>query len=148
MFSARDAAQNWKFECTEIVTEVGFKQGWHSTCVVYHKEKNVQVVAQGDDFAALGGRSLDWFRGGVQRHVEVKFKGTLDAGKLGAVRMLNRITTVTEHGLECEAEQRHAKILMMEMGIDEGNKGVATPGASAREAEKVCSERWRREGTA
>ncbi len=65
--------------------------------------------------------------------MEVKFKGRLEKGKPGAVRILNRIVTVTEKGLEHEADQRHAEILMREMGIDESNKGVVTPGVSAAE---------------
>ncbi len=38
--------------------------------------------------------------------------------------------TVTENGLEYEADQRHAEILMRDMGIDESSKGVVTPGVS------------------
>jgi hypothetical protein len=39
------------------------------------------VVARGDDFAVLGpNKSLGWFRGDVQRRMEVKFKGRLERG--------------------------------------------------------------------
>jgi hypothetical protein len=57
----------------------------------------------------------------------------LERGKPGAVRILNRIVTVTENGLEYEADQRHAEILMRDMGIDESCKGVVTPGVSTTE---------------
>ena len=40
---------------------------------------------------------------------------------------------VTEDGLEYEADQRHAEILMRDMGMDESCKGVVTPGVSAGE---------------
>ena len=100
----------------------------------YHEEKNARVVARGDDFTALGpSKSLDWFRGVVQQGMEVKFKGRLERGKPGAVTILNRIVTVTGNGLEYEADQRHAEILMRDMGIDEGSKGVVTPGVSTSE---------------
>ncbi len=46
----------------------------------------------------------------------------------GPVRILNRIETVTDQGLEHEADQRHAKILKKDMCIDESSKGVMTPG--------------------
>ena len=65
--------------------------------------------------------------------MEVKFKIRLERGKPGAVRILNRIVTVTEHGLEYEADQRHAEILLRDMGIDECCKGVVTPGVSTTE---------------
>ncbi len=52
----------------------------------------------------------------------MKFKGRLERGKPEAVRMLNRVVTVTNHGLEHEADERHAEILMRDVGIDEGIK--------------------------
>ena len=69
--------------------------------------------------------------------MEEKFKGRLERGKLGAVRILNRIVTGTENGLEYEADQRHAEILMRDMGIDESSKGAATPGVSTAEGGKL-----------
>ncbi len=39
---------------------------------------------------------------------------------------MNRIATVTENGMELEADQRRADILTMDMGVDEGRKGVVT----------------------
>ena len=44
------------------------------------------------------------------------------------MRILNRIVTVTDEGLEYEADQRHAEILMRDMGIDESSKEVVRPG--------------------
>ena len=130
----RDAAQNWELERAEMMTEAGFGQGSFSARVFYREQKNVRVVARGDDFTVLGpSKSLDWFRGVVQQRMEVKFKGRLERGKPGAVRILNRIVTVTENGLEYEADQRRAEILMREKGVDEGCEGVVTPGVSTTE---------------
>ncbi len=36
------------------------------------------------------------------------------------MRILSRIVTVTEDGVECEADQRLAEILMKDVGVDEG----------------------------
>ena len=131
MYGTRDAAQNWELEYTEMMVEAGFKQGLYSACVFYHAEKKVRVVVHGDDFTVLGpGKSLDWFRGVIQKRMEVKFKSRLERGRPGAVWILNRIVTVTENGLEYEADQRHAEILMKDMGVDENCKGVVTPGVS------------------
>ena len=156
MYGTRDAAQNWELEYTEMMQGAGLRQGSYSACVIYHEQKNVRVVAHGDDFTVLGpSKSLDWFRGVVQQRMEVKFKGRLERGKPGAVRILNRIVTVTENGLEYEADHRHAGILMRDMGIDESSKGVVTPGVSVAEGgqtgeilvggERVCFEEWRPE---
>ncbi len=49
------------------------------------------------------------------------------------MRILNRIATVTENGLEYGADQRHAVILMRDVGTDGGRRGVVTPGVSASE---------------
>ena len=121
MYGTRDAAQNWELEYTEMMTEAGLKQGSYSACVFYHEQKNVRVLVRGDDLTVLGpSKSLDWFCGVVQQRMEVKFEGRLERGKPGAVRILTRMVTVTENGLEYEADQRHAEILMKDMGIAEG----------------------------
>ena len=65
--------------------------------------------------------------------MEVKFKNRLERGRPGAVRILNRIVTVTDKGLEYEADQRHAEILIKDMGINEGSKGITTPGVVTSE---------------
>ena len=49
------------------------------------------------------------------------------------MRIMNRIATSTEAGLEYEADQRHAEIIVMETGLTEESKEVVTPGASAEE---------------
>ncbi len=54
MYGTRDAAQNWEFEYTEMMTEAGFKQGSYSKCVFYHEQKNIREVVHGEDFTALG----------------------------------------------------------------------------------------------
>ena len=72
-------------------------------------------------------------------------KNRLERGRPGAVRILNRIVTVTENGLEYEADQRHAEILMRDMGIDESSKGVTTPGVSSIEGGRAQEDRPRRE---
>ena len=97
MYGTRDAAQNWEAEYTEMMVEAGFTQGKHSACVFHHKERKVRVVVHGDDFTVLGeSKELDWFREAIQKRMEVKFRGRLERGKPGAVRILNRIVSVSE----------------------------------------------------
>ena len=57
--------------------------------------------------------------------MEVKFKGRLERRRPGAMRILNRAVTMASGVLEYEADQKHAEILMKDVGIDEGSKGHA-----------------------
>ena len=77
--------------------------------------------------------------------MEVKFQARLERGKPGAVRILNRIITVTDKGLQYEADQRHAEIIMRAMGVDESAKEVATPGVSSIEGGQVQGDQVRGE---
>ena len=51
---------------------------------------------------------MDWFREVIQHRMEVKSKARLERKRPGAVRILNRIVTVTSGGLDYEADQRRA----------------------------------------
>ncbi len=60
MHGARDVAQNWELEHTEMTTEAGFRQGSFSACLSYNEQKIVRAAANGEDFTALGpGKSRD-----------------------------------------------------------------------------------------
>ncbi len=61
----------------------------------------------------------------------------LERRKPGAVRILNRIATETSGGMDYEPDQRKAEILMKDRGIDEGSKGVPTPGINSEGGQEV-----------
>jgi hypothetical protein len=44
------------------------------------------------------------------------------------VRILNRVITWTEHGVEYEGDQRHAEIIIKQMGLLSNSKSAPTPG--------------------
>ncbi len=50
---------------------------------------------------------------------------------------MNRIVTVANDGLECDADQMHAEILMKDMGIDVGGRGVTTSGSDGEGGQDV-----------
>jgi hypothetical protein len=86
----------------------------------HHELKGPRVVVTVDDSTALGmSKSLNWFRGFVQRMIDVKFTWRLERGKPRAVKRLSRTVTMAEHGLECNADQRHAEILIKDMSIND-----------------------------
>ena len=52
---------------------------------------------------------------------------------------------MTDKGLQYEADQRHAEIIMRDMGVDESAKEVATPGVSSIEGGQVQGDQVRGE---
>jgi hypothetical protein len=101
----------------------------------------MKCVVHGDDFTVLGPESdLKWFARGFAKHFEIKVRGILgpDAGDMHEIRILNRIVRWTDEGLEYEADQRHAEIIVKEMGL-ETSTGVNTPGTrSTADARAHC----------
>ncbi len=50
--------------------------------------------------------------------------------------ILNRVATATETGVEYEADQSHAEVIVRDFGLGDQNKGVVTPGVSVSEKEE------------
>ena len=73
---------------------------------------------------------LDWFRRQIGKVFEVKFRGRIgpDVEDEKHIRILNRVVQWTDEGLEYEADQRHAEIIVNKLGLEMNSKGVSTPG--------------------
>ncbi len=99
----RDAVQKWELEYAEIMTEAGFRQGSLCTRLLARAEERPGGGARRLR-SAWTSKSLDWVRGVVQQRMEVKSKGSLERSTLGVVQILHWIATVTENGLEYEAD--------------------------------------------
>jgi hypothetical protein len=102
---------------------------------MFHPTREVRLVVHGDDFTALGWESqLDWYRGQVTNKFEAKVKGRIGPARndLKSTRVLNRLVQWTREGIEYEAYQRHAEIIIQELGLQEGSKSVNTPGESSK----------------
>ena len=130
LYGTRDAAQNWEHAYIDFMKESGFANGAASPCVFYHRERNIRAVVHGDDFTILGQeRQLDWFRERIAAKFEVKFRGRLGPAATDdkAIRILNRVVTWTAEGLEYEADQRHAEIIVDHLGLATSAKAVTTP---------------------
>ena len=131
LYGTRDAAQNWEAEYSEFMGSLGFQSGKSSPCTFYCEARDVRAVIHGDDFTLLGSReSLDWFKSRIMDKFEIKYKGRMGEREedIKSVRILNRIVTYTESGVEYESDQRHAEIIITQMGLRERSKGVVTPG--------------------
>ena len=103
---------------------MGFKQGVASPCCYKHEQWNVQVVVHGDDFTSLGtDAGLDLFGYAMSKAFEVKLKGRFGHGGNDekAMRVLNRILRISDHGLLYEPDPRHAELLIRSLGLEHAN---------------------------
>ncbi len=114
-----------------MMTEAKFKQAAYSACVFYHEERNIIAVVHGDDFT-VSGRSGDlyWFRKMMEKRMEVKYKERLSRDRDRAVRVLIRVVSSTQEGIEREADQRHAEIIIRGLGLKDRSNGVSTSGVN------------------
>ena len=120
MYGTRDAAQNWDRAHAGFIKEIGFGAEIASPCVFKHEGRNMKAVVHGDDFTIIGrSQDSDWLHQKISTRFEVKFKGRLGQGKGDdkEIRIINRIITLTEAGIEYEADQRHAEMIVQQLEI-------------------------------
>ena len=82
----------------------------------------------GDDFASVGHRAaLQWFLQKLESRFEIRTSviGT-GVGEVREARVLNRILRITELGWEYEPDQRHAEMIVEQLGLKDA-KPVETP---------------------
>jgi hypothetical protein len=119
MYGTRDAAQNWEIEYSKYLKELGFRQGKATTCAFFNQEMNLRVVVHGDDFTILGkAEALDWFKERMEQRYEIKHSRIGPAmGDRKSTKILNRVVTWDEQGIQYEPDQRHAEIIIRELGL-------------------------------
>ena len=140
LYGTRDAAQNWELAYTQFLTGLGFIRGLSSPCIFAHKSRDLQCVVHGDDFTILGeDGSLKWLSSEFHKIFKIKVRGILgpDPQDTQQITLLNRVLSWDTDGIRCEADQRHAEILLKTLGY-ESVKGVVTPGI--QESEKDLTE--------
>ena len=130
LYGTRDAAQNWEFEYSEFLVSQGFTKAVSNPCMFHHKARDIRIVVHGDDFTVLAScEQLDWFRGCISSKFEVKYRGRLgpNQNEQHSIRILNRVLEWTSEGLRYEADQRHAEIIIKQLGLRVDSKAVSTP---------------------
>ena len=83
-------------------------------CAFKHRTRDLSCAVHGDDFTALGDEDdLDWFVDLLSKVYNLEVKSTLgpEAHDDVSVRVLNRIVSYTNEGIEIEPEERHVEIL-------------------------------------
>jgi len=149
MYGLRDAGASFDRVVTLSLGDLGFREGAFSPYLATNAPQNrkdgvsgdpptdvVRLTRHGDDFVALGTRSANKrFESGLSRHLIVKHQGTFgprkELGDVQEVSHLNRIVRWCLGGtrrVELEPDPRHVEILVRQAGLQEGAKGVTTPG--------------------
>jgi hypothetical protein len=129
MYGTRPAAFNWQKCYSELLLNNGFKRAKSNHCLFYNPEKKLKTLVHGDDFVTVGSdRQLKWFKAVLEGKFETKSKIIGPDNKdEKSTRVLNRVITFTDKGIEYEADQRHAEAVIKDMNMMEA-KSLATPG--------------------
>ena len=81
---------------------------------------------------------LNWFRQKISNKFAVNFKARLGPEKEDdkVTRVLNRLVEWKPDGIYYEADQRHAEIIINELGLNKDKAGISTPGRKDEDREK------------
>ena len=142
LYGTRDAALNWAAEYTMYLKSLGFQQGIASPCNFMHKEMELNITVHGDDFLIVGPlMSIKWLNVKMRAKYDIKSQVVGPEEECDKeLKILGRIIRWTSKGLEYEPDQRHAEILVRDLGMC-GSRPVATPGTKdEREAESKHKE--------
>ena len=140
MYGTRDAAANWEAEYTNALVEDGFNPGVSTPCAFYNPRRDLRCVVHGDDFTFLGtDEELNWIEKRFKERYEIKVRGRLGPEDKDdkSIRIINRIIEWRQEGIVYEADQRHAEIIIREMGLAEAGATVGTPGVKVKVDEET-----------
>ena len=145
LYGFRPAAAAWENDYAEKLQGVKFERGLATPVAFYNKERDISLVVHGDDFTFVGeGPSLDWIEACMKKWYEVKVRARLgpDMGDDKEATLLGRTIRWEERGVTCEADSKHRKIVLEALGLEEGSKSLAAPGAKEEdriEERRACS---------
>ena len=126
-------------ENTSYFESLGFVVVQASPCNIFLKTKELHVIVHREDFIATGpADSLSWFAGqmGNRYEITVHILGP-EIGMEREIRVLNRTLQWLDCGITYEPDQRHAEIIVRELGL-EGGQSVISP-IVADTSEQACS---------
>ena len=135
LYGTRDAAVNWAIEYTSYLKSIGFEQGVSSPCNFVMPKMELNITVHGDDFFIVGPlTSIKWMQGKIKAKYEVKCEVLGPEAECSSeIQMLGRVLRWTEKGIEYEPDQRHADILVSELGLcgsDRHSRALGTPGTA------------------
>ncbi len=130
LYGTRGAAAAWSDQYSGDLISWDFMRCRSCPCMFRHTSRDILVVVHGDDFIYLASdEDLDWFEVKLSSAYKCKVKGRLgpDRGDIKEMKVLNRVIQWRRDGITLEADQRHAEIIIRELGLERGNS-VRTPG--------------------
>ena len=131
LYGTRDAATNWQEEIAKFMTGCGFVRGMYNPCLYLNKAMNLKSLVHGDDFVTVGRRAeVSKFNKKMAARFDIKTSvigPRVDYGEVKEAKVLNRIVRLTPEGYEYEADQRHADMIVEQLGL-KGSRGVVSPG--------------------
>ena len=119
----RKAAHGWENDYRRRFVKLGFIVGKSAPTVMAHPKKELTVVVHGDDFTFLGPElELKWIEGEMRKWYEIKMRGVLgpESGDVKKIDILNRTLDWKHDGIENKADDKHASILIDEIGLKVG----------------------------
>ena len=143
LYGTRDAAMNWTVEYSTYLRQLGFKQGTASPCNFRHSKLDLNTTVHGDDFLMAGPlNSLKWLVSKMRAKYEIKshLLGPAEEDCEQEILVLGRKLRWTSKGIEYEADEKHARLIIEALGLDSARL-VSTPGSNE---EKVTVERPKR----
>ena len=128
LYGTRDAAQNWTQKYTSTLLTAGFRVGRASPCNFFNQRTGVAVTVHGGDFIASGPetglRELEATLG-ARCEIKTEFLGP-GPGHKQEIRVLNRVLRCTAEGVAYEPDQRHAEVVVRELGLEKRKSGEYT----------------------
>ena len=141
LYGTRDAAMNWQEEVANVMQKWGFQRSRYNPCLYVHEKWGIMTLVRGDDFVSVGSREgMHEFKGKLEGRFEIKTRlvGSGE-GEEAEARVLNRVIRVTPEGWEYEPDQRHAEMIIKDLGLNEA-KSVATPGEEEKKWEEELNK--------
>ena len=137
LYGTRDAAHNWVEEVAGFLKQLGFERGIYNPCLYYHARRGIELMVHGDDFASTGyAADLAWLRSKMEHRFKIKTSIVgMGAKEEKEARVLNRTIRCSEKGWEYEPDQRHAELIVKDLGLTKAQP-VGTPGEKLKPTEE------------
>lgn len=146
-YGTRRVSVLWQKKYTDVFLANGFVQCTAVTVIFFSESWDVTVCVHGDDFLAEGKpSSLNKLDEMMRANFTVKVLRRVGPGASSKGNFLNRSIEWSEKGFTLEADEKHARILIEALGMEDA-KGVDSPGSKAtgknlRDAEDELTPEW------
>ena len=142
LYGFRPAGQAWEKNYSDRFESIGLTRGLASSVLFFNKSTGLMCVVHGDDFTFLGEeKDLVEVKAKMEEWYEVTDRGTIGhgGGCKKEASILNRDLKWLDDHLEYRADPKHHKLILDDMGIEEGSKGLEAP-CSKEDDEEVEGE--------